>query len=168
MAEPSEKSQLQQIAEILVAHGVEFLVVGGQAEALFGSPRVTYDTDLCYRRTAENLRRLAEALKELHPTLRGAPPDLPFQLDARSLALGNNFTFLTTLGPLDLLGWLEPVGDYDALAKHAEIFPVGKLHLRTISLDDLIRVKEHIRRPKDRDSLFQLKAIKQIREKGSP
>lgn len=38
--------------------------------------------------------------------------------------------------------------------------------VRTISLADLIRVKEHIRRPKDRDSLFQLHAIKQIRESG--
>jgi len=166
MVEPNEKSPLQRIAELLVAHGVEFLVVGGQAETLFGSPRVTYDTDLCYRRTTDNLRRLAEALKELHPTLRGAPPDLPFQLDARSLALGSNFTFSTILGPLDLLGWLEPVGDYDALAPHAETYPVGGMRLRTISLEDLIRVKEHIRRPKDRDSLFQLKAIKQIRDKG--
>jgi hypothetical protein len=33
-------------------------------------------------------------------------------------------------------------------------------------LDDLIRVKEHIRRSKDNDSLFQLKAIKQIRNEG--
>lgn len=48
--------------------------------------------------------------------------------------------------------------------QHCETYPLGNLHVQTISLDDLIRVKEHIRRPKDRDSLFQLQAIKRLRE----
>jgi hypothetical protein len=68
MAAPS--SALEQIARLLAAHGVEFLVIGGQAEAAFGSPRVTYDVDLCHRRTAANLERLAAALRELNPSLR--------------------------------------------------------------------------------------------------
>src|SRR6516164_4482757 len=104
MADNTDKPRLVAIAEHLERHGVEFLVIGGQAAALLGSPVPTYDVDLCYRRTADNLERLARALAELHPTLRGAPPDLPFQLDARSLALGANFTFNTDYGPLDLLG----------------------------------------------------------------
>jgi hypothetical protein len=37
----SEKSDLEQIASILLRHGVQFIVIGGQAEALMGSPRVT-------------------------------------------------------------------------------------------------------------------------------
>lgn len=65
------------------------------------SARVTYETDLCYRRTKENLERLAGALNEIKPTLRGAPPDLSIQLDPAALALGNNYTFDTSLGPLD-------------------------------------------------------------------
>jgi predicted nucleotidyltransferase len=166
MADDNEKSGLEQIAELFIEKGVEFLIIGGQAEALFGSPRVTYDIDLCYRRTAENLERLAAALKVLKPTLRGAPPDLRFRIDAQSLALGNNFTFNTAAGPLDLLGWVDPLGDFDALARHAETYRIGDLVVRTISLDDLIRVKEHIRRAKDRDSLFQLKAIKRFRDEG--
>ena len=72
------------------------------------------------------------------------------------------------MGPLDLLGWVEPIGDYDALVAHAEVYQLGAIEVRTIALDDLIRVKEHIRRPKDRDSLFQLKAIKRLREEGDP
>jgi hypothetical protein len=91
------------------------MVIGGQAAVLLGSPLPTYDVDLCYHRTAENLQRLADALKELHPTLRGAPPDLPFRLDPQSLALGCNFTFQTDHGPLDLLGWVEPFGTYEEL-----------------------------------------------------
>jgi hypothetical protein len=38
------------------------------------------------------------------------------------------------------------------------------MRLRTISLDDLIRVKRHIDRGKDSESLFQLLAIKRVRE----
>ena len=165
-ADSDKQSELRTVVELFAQHGVEFLVIGGRAEQLMGGARVTYDTDLCYKRSAENLERLAAALRQVRPTLRGAPPDLPFKIDARALALGSNFTFVTPFGSLDLLGWVEPIGDYDALAAHAESYSLGELTVRTISLADLIRVKEHIRRPKDRDSLFQLHAIKQIRESG--
>jgi hypothetical protein len=92
-ADDIAKPRLVAIAEHLQRHGVEFMVIGGQAAVLLGSPLPTYEVDLCYRRSADNLTRLAEALKELHPTLRGAPPDLSFRLDAQSLALEANFTF---------------------------------------------------------------------------
>jgi Predicted nucleotidyltransferase len=158
------KSALELLAEVLLAHGVEFVVVGGQAEVLLGSPRVTYDVDLCYRRTESNLERLAAALRELDVGLRGAPADLPFVIDAKSLALGSNFTLTTRVGDLDLLGYLEPLGDYDAVAARAETYRIGELELRVIRLEDLITIKEHIGRPKDRESLFQLYAIRRIRE----
>lgn len=164
---PSDpKALLEQIISLLHRHGVEFLVIGGQAEAIFGSTRLTYDTDLCYLRSPENFKRLATALKELSPTLRGAPPNLPFILDDRTLALGSNFTFDTRLGPLDLLGWVEPIGDYNALSKTAELHDLDGLTVRTISLDDLIKVKVHIRRTKDKESLVQLLAIKKHRGEG--
>ena len=167
MAENTEKSSFEEIVETLAAHDVEFIVIGGQAEVLLGSARVTYDTDLCYRRTPHNLQRLAEAVKELLPSLRGAPPDLPFRLDAQSLALGNNFTFRTTAGDLDLLGYVEPLGGYDEIAQHAVTMPLGDLQIKVISLDDLIRIKENIGRPKDRDSLMHLLAIKRIRDESA-
>jgi len=164
MADDTAKPRLLAIAEHLQRHGVEFMVIGGQAAVLLGSPLPTLDIDLCYRRTGQNLRRLADALKELHPTLRGAPPDLPFRLDAESLALGSNFTFQTDLGPLDLLGWVEPFGTYEELVPRAESITVGPLHLLTIGLDDLIAVKRHIGRPKDKAAVLQLEALKRLRE----
>ncbi len=168
MAESTEKSDLRKVAEVLARHGVEFIVIGGQAEILFGSPRITYDVDLCYRRTPANLERLASALRELKPTLRGAPPDLPVILDVRALALGNNYTFETPMGKLDLLGYVEPIGGFEDLLKKAEAYHLGDLSVQVIDLDDLIRIKEHIGRSKDRDSLFQLYAIKRIRgEQGT-
>jgi predicted nucleotidyltransferase len=160
----SQLSEFCRIVEALTDAGVEFIVIGGQAETLFGSPRVTLDTDLAYRRTPENLERLARVLLALHPTLRDAPTNLPFIVDARTLKMGMNFTLDTDLGKLDLLGYVDPLGDFDKLAERAESHPFGAIQLRVIALDDLIAVKKHIRRVKDRESLMQLLAIKRIRE----
>lgn len=163
MPNEETKGRFAKVAKLFAEHGVEYIVVGGIAESLMGSPRPTFDIDLCHRRTANNLERLAKALKVLNPSLRGAPPGLPFILDAKSLALGNNFTFNTDVQSLDLLGHVEPIGDYDALFENAEDVVFGGEPIKIIALDDLIRVKEHINRPKDQESLFQLRAIKQVR-----
>jgi hypothetical protein len=159
----ARKPPLAYYVEALTLAGVEFLIVGGQAEQLFGSARVTYDVDLCYRRTRDNLERLARALNSLKPTLRGAPPDLPFRLDAQSLALRSNFTFDTIHGPLDLLGYLEPIGGYEEAVVNAVDMEFGPWTIKVLSLDDLIRIKQHIGRPKDRDSLMHLLAIRKLR-----
>lgn len=165
MDEGPEQSRLERFCALLSDHGVEFLVVGGQAEALMGSARVTYDVDLCYRRTVDNLERLATALVTLNLTLRGAPPELKFRLDAQALALGQHYTF-TVDGefPLDFLGYLEPIGTYEDLLPNAEIMSIGGRPTHVIGLDDLIRIKRYIGRPKDRESLLQLEAIKRLRE----
>lgn len=158
------KTPFENIAELLASHGVEFIVIGGQAETLHGSARVTFDTDLCYRRTDSNFAGLAAALKELRATLRGAPANLPFRIDAESLALGCNFTFQTSEGDLDLLGFVEPIGGFDELARHAETMLIGDIDLKIIGLEDLIRIKERLGRAKDRDSLLHLQAIKRLRD----
>ena len=166
MGEGTEKPRLLALAELLNRHGVEFLVIGGQAAVLHGAPLPTFDVDLCYRRTAPNLDQLAVALTEIHPTLRGAPPNLPFRLDGRSLALGANFTFDTDLGPVDLLAWLEPFGTYESLIGRAEQIDLGSVRVSMISLDDLIAIKRHINRPKDQVAALQLEALRRLREAG--
>jgi predicted nucleotidyltransferase len=164
MAESPHESDLEKIAKLLRDQGVEFIVIGGQAASAHGSPLVTYDVDLCYRRTPQNLERLAKALRQLNPTLRNAPADLPFIIDARTLTLGSNFTFATINGNLDLLGWVEPIGDYEAVSRNAITVSVAGMELKIIGLDDLIRIKQHIRRQKDQMALIQLLAIKKIRD----
>jgi hypothetical protein len=149
MADESEKptpsrNDVEAFARLFSRHGVEYLVIGGQAEVLMGGARVTFDTDFCYRRTKENLERLAGALRELNPTFRGAPTDLPVILDAPALALGNNYTLSTSLGSLDLLGLVEPLGGYEELFPRSEIYPVGDMTVRTIGLDYLILVNYNV------------------------
>ncbi len=59
MVEPQDTSPLERFCVLFTDAGVEFMIVGGQAEALMGSPRVTYDFDFCYRRSSDNLEKLA-------------------------------------------------------------------------------------------------------------
>ena len=78
-------------------------MIGGVAVVAHGHPRLTQDLDICYSRERGNIDRLAEALRPLHPYLRGAPEGLPFTLDAATIRAGLNFTLRTEAGDLDLL-----------------------------------------------------------------
>jgi predicted nucleotidyltransferase len=165
LVESPDASPLERFCALLSDAGVEFMVIGGQAEALMGSPRVTYDVDLCYRRTPDNLERLARVLRTLKLTLRGAPSDLTFRIDAQALALGANFTFeVDSEYAFDLLSYLEPIGTYEDLLPGSDTLQIAGRPVRVIGLDDLIRIKRHLGRAKDRASLLQLEAIKRLRE----
>ena len=105
---------------LLTEGGVEFIVIGGVAATIHGSAHITVDLDLLYRRTPENIERLAAVLAPIQPYLRGAPEGLPFQFDAATIHRGLNFTLQTTLGDLDLLGEVAGAGTYDSVLPEAE------------------------------------------------
>jgi hypothetical protein len=135
---------------VLQRHEVDFVVIGGLAGILRGSSYPSYDTDVAYERSRENLERLSAALQELNATLRGAPKDLPFSPDARTLAAGQNFTFDTNRGTLDILG--DPAGAprYDKLRADADLLPIKHVSVWVSSLDHLIAMKEAAGRTKDK------------------
>lgn len=163
-------AQSIQVLATLRKNDVRFLVIGGQAETLMGGTRPTFDTDVAHARDPENLRRMAAALRELDAKLRvhGQPLDVPYPLDERSLAFASNLTFCTNLGEdLDIMGWVEPIGTYEDLLHNAERHRVADFEVDTIGLQDLIRIKEHLVRQKDKDSLHQLRAIQQVRARGA-
>ena len=157
-------TDVQRLLDVLRAAGVDFVVVGGVALALRGSSRVTLDLDVCYARDRENLRRLSEALTPYHPRLRGAPPELPFLWDARTLASGLNFTLTTDLGDLDILGEVTGVGGYREVAAGASELVVGDTPIQVMDLDALERSKRAVARAKD---LLDLAEIAEIRRRMS-
>jgi hypothetical protein len=144
----------------LVEYGVRFVLIGGYAAALRGSPMMTGDVDICPARDRRNLDRLAEALQSLHARLRGAPARVPFLLDSRTIEAGDHFTFATDAGPIDCLG--TPTGtdgfvDLDASATDEDL---DGLIVRVASLDDLIRMKRAADRPQDRIAVEWLSALR--------
>lgn len=148
------------ILRVLYKHQVSLVVIGGIAGITHGSPSLTRDLDICYERSPANLEKLALALRELHATLRGAPPDLPFLLDARTLAAGDHFTFATDSGDLDCLGTPSGTEGYADLIRNALDVELESCTVKVASLDDVIRMKRASGRPKDRVELEILGALR--------
>jgi hypothetical protein len=144
---------------LLSSGKVEHIVVGGVAAGLHGSAHVTFDLDIVYRRTPENLERIAITLAPIRPYLRGAPEGLPFALDAATLARGLNFTLRTDLGDLDLLGEIAGGGTYDQLLVDAEPATFEGHPFQCVSLRRLITLKRAAGRPRDLHIIGELEAL---------
>lgn len=152
----------ERLLAVLGRHGVQFVVVGGTAAGLHGSPMGTFDLDVAYERSKQNLKRLADALAEIHARLRGIEEVLPFKPDPKTLEMGSNFTFSTDFGPLDCLGWVEGVSSYRSLLEHAVRMELGKIEVLVASIDDLISMKRAAGRPKDQDGVRYLEEIRKM------
>lgn len=157
--------ELLEILKVLYDAHLEFVVIGGAAMHLQGSAYVTKDVDFCYARTPQNIKRLVGALAPYHPSLRGAPPDLPFTFDARTVTQGMNFTLSTALGNLDFLGEVSGLGSYEHVKSHADVRLIGGMEIAILSLPGLIKSKKAAARPKDLYVLPELEALEQLKRK---
>jgi hypothetical protein len=142
---------------------VDFVVIGGVAGLAHGSAYPTYDLDIAYARGRRNLERLAAALRDIGVTLRGAPDDLPFQVDAQALEAGMNFTFITDFGPFDILGHIDGVRSYEELRAHSEVQGVGGIPVRVASLNHLIGMKRKADRTKDQLMVEEYVSMERLR-----
>jgi hypothetical protein len=120
--------------------------------------------DLCYSRKADNFEKLAQALAPFHPSLRGAPPDLPFNLDIGAFKSGLNFTLTTDLGDLDLLGEVAGLGGYAEVLSFCEELELYGMRCKVLSLEGLIKSKKAVGRAKDLILLPELEALLEIRK----
>jgi hypothetical protein len=154
------------LVRILQRHEVDFVIIGGIAGQLWGSPTITQDLDICHARDRANLEHLAAALRELHAKLRGVKEDGPLRLDARTLFNGDSFTFTTDFGALDCLATPTGTNGYVDLKQAAETMTVGDgLKVWVCSIDDLIRMKRAAGRTKDRLELENLGALRDERSR---
>ena len=144
----------------LVDEGVRFVLIGGLAASMRGSPMVTGDIDICYRRDLGNLARLARALAGLGAKLRGVDETVPFLLDAETLAAGDSFTFTTPIGAIDCVGTPAGTGGFDDLNADATSEGIGVVTIRVCSLEALARMKRAAGRPKDLVALEWIRAIR--------
>jgi len=150
---------------VLADADVSFVVIGGYAAEILGAPVMTNDLDVCYERSRDNLDRLAGALRQMGAKLRVAKldEDLPFILDAQTLANGDSFTFVTNLGSLDVLATPSGTSGFSDLSSRASLYelPDG-LQVRVVDLGDLMRMKRASGRAKDRIHLEVLAALQEM------
>jgi predicted nucleotidyltransferase len=154
------------LLRVLVAHGTDFVVVGGIAMIYQGSARLTQDLDICFAPSQANLDVLGQAMIELDAKLRGVTDDVPFLPDGRALRRLSIATFDTREGPIDLLR--EPAGapPYDELRRRADRVETEGMAILVASLDDLETMKRAANRPKDRLDLEEIVVIRRLRARG--
>jgi hypothetical protein len=160
MSEPPALEGDQILRALLEAH-VDFVLIGGLAAQVHGSPSLTRDVDVCVNVDHENLDRLAVALRGLVAIRRGLPDGVAAPVDARALRPGDVFTLRTRFGDLDVLGHPEPGLDFQSLAPRSIKAELFGLSIRVASLEDLIATKRAAGRPKDRIELEILGALRE-------
>jgi hypothetical protein len=157
---PGAHPKVADVSAVIAAladASVEFIVIGGAAGLLHGSPLFTMDVDVVHRRTLANVARLLGLLQSL---------DAVFRLDHRGLRaeashlMGRGAILQSTaLGPLDLLCELNDGRGYDDLLAHSVEIPVLARTVRVLDLATLIEVKTSAGREKDKLAVAHLLAI---------
>jgi hypothetical protein len=156
--------EFESALKVLCDADVEFVVIGGVAASLHGSARLTFDLDVCYLRTAENLRRVAKALAPFHPRPRGFSKDLPFIWDESTLRNGSLFTLLTDLGEIDLLGEVLGLGAFPEVKARSTLVDAFGRRIWTLDLTGLIKAKRAAGREKDLIALPELESLLEAEE----
>lgn len=152
----------EELLEVLERHHVKYVVMGGLAAELRGSPYATQDVDVTPERTKKNFAALATALQELDAQLRvvGLDEPLDIVLDERTFHQGTTWTFVTKYGYLDVALLPDGTRGYEDLRRSATREQITEVvSISVASLSDVIRSKEAAGREKDRAVLPVLRQV---------
>lgn len=151
------------MCRILNDEKVDYVVLGGFAANLRGSPVTTRDLDVIPDRAQENLDRLGRALTRMHAEIRVAGEPVPTKIDGAFLAnMPHMLNLVTDFGDLDLT--FTPAGragTYSGWKKNATSELIDEsLVVSVASLDDIIDSKQAANRAKDHLSLPYLESLR--------
>ena len=167
MAEPRTFDP-EAILRILDESGVRYVLIGGLAATLYGSPFVTTDVDIAPDKSSENLHALAAALNRLDARIRkeGEAGGLQFDQSPAFLARASILNLTTLYGDLDLT--FEPAGTqgYPDLSPRAVTLTIRGIDVPVAALADVIRSKEAANREKDRLTLPTLRRLLDRQQAG--
>jgi len=153
--------QADEIFACLDRHGVRYVLIGGLAAVLHGSPLPTVDADICPSAEPQNLERLAAALAELEARIR--TPDtaegVPFPHEAGFLMNVQLLNLMTRCGDLDIAFQPAGTGGFSDLATRAVNVTIRGYAVPVAALEDVIRSKEAANRPKDQRTLPVLRQL---------
>jgi predicted nucleotidyltransferase len=127
---------------VLVAGGVEFVVIGGLAVTVHGYERFTADLDLVPEPAPENLDRLLTTLAQIVESEEGG-------LSPTSLE-GPHRVVETSLGRVHVVRDVKGLPAYEELSSRAiKVEFAGEVTVRVCGRDDLIAMKRAAGRPRD-------------------
>lgn len=160
MSEPAPFDP-ERILTVLARNHVRYVLIGALAARLQGFPRLTADADITPARDAENLDRLARALRELDARIytEAVPEGLAFDCSPAMLVRADLWNLATSAGRLDVAFQPSGTSGYDDLARTAIRYDVFGVELHAASLRDIIRSKEASDRPQDRQDVPILREI---------
>ena len=157
-------SDIQDFLHLLSAHHVRYVIVGGEAVIYHGFARLTGDIDIFFEPTAKNVQNLYRALDRFW---HGSIPGL--QSSQELLSPGVIIQFGIPPNRIDLVSSITGVPFRDAWVSRArEEVKIKKrvCSVFFIGLDQLIKNKEAVRRPKDLEDLAYLRTAKKKRKIG--
>jgi predicted nucleotidyltransferase len=91
------------------------------------------------------------------------PGRKPLELTAATAADFKNLYLDTDIGRLDCLSHIEGIGGYERVKQASERIEIEGAHLRVLTIDSLIAAKQAMHRPRDKEAVRQLEAIKKLR-----
>lgn len=154
---------LKKLLETLLENKIDFVLIGGFAAVVHGSTLVTQDLDICMAMSDTNLENLRKILKDYDPWHRmNRKARLSFLEHPKTTEGLNNIYLQTDLGILDILSETPPAGDFEAIKKNSIEIPLYGHKCKIISIDDLIKVKEKMNRPKDVQAVMELRKIREL------
>jgi hypothetical protein len=159
-------ANLRALLQRLVEKDIDLVVVGAFASVAHGVTIVTQDVDICCSFTSRNLLKLQEALADLHPVHRLTPKRLPLELTRARCRGLKNLYLETDLGVLDCLSEVKGVGKFAAVKRQSVVLDMEFGKCRVLGLDALIKSKRAMNRPRDREAVVQLEAIRAKKRRG--
>jgi hypothetical protein len=144
---------------LLAKHAVRYLIVDGEAVIFHGYARLTGDADFFYDREPANADRLFRALREFWD---GPIPGV--QTAAELTDPGVIIQFGVPPNRIDLINDVDGVSFGAAWESRVEailVMATTETPIHYMSLDDLIRNKQIVGRPKDLDDLTYLRRARE-------
>jgi hypothetical protein len=156
---------LSAVLEGLIKADIKFILVGGLAAVVQGSPITTMDVDIVHKRSSENIVKLLGYLKSIGAFHR-RPDDKVIEPTEWDVSGRGHALFTTQLGPLDILSVIEGGKTYGDLLEHTVDIEFRGHTIKVLDLKMMIELKRASRDPKDKQRLPVLEeTLRQLKEK---
>lgn len=160
----SAQFDLIALLEALDVEHVEYIVVGGVAATLHGSPRMTFDLDIVPEASKVNAENLARALGRMRAIVRDpAHRNLPVTMDLLIATMrspqGGQLRVSTDSGPIDILWRLHDGRGYAELLAHSVTRSDDERTILVVDIPELVEIKRAAGRAQDLLDVQNLEAI---------